>query len=73
MIKLAQTITDGLTSARSGRRHLERALKEEWRASRVAQQDRAHLATVAYAPSLCRPDLSPAAPLSRSLQPPLRS
>ena len=73
MIKFSQTITDGLTSARNGSRHLERAFKEEWRAIRIAQQDRAHLATVANAPSLRRQDLSPVAPLFRSLQPPIRS
>ena len=73
MIKLSQTITDGLASARSGRRHLKRAVKEEWRAIRIAQQDRAHLATVAHAPSLGRQALSPAVPGPRSVEPPMRS
>ena len=54
MIKLSQTIADRLASARNGSRHLEQTLKEEWRAIRVSQQDRAHLATVAYAPSIHR-------------------
>jgi len=73
MIKLSQTITVGLASARSGRRYFKRAVKEEWRALRIAQQDRAHLATVAHAPSLRRPGFPPAAAVSRSLQAPVRS
>lgn len=59
MTKLSRTITDGLASARNGGRHLERTLREEWRAIRIAEQDRAHLATVANAPSISRQDPFP--------------
>ncbi len=72
MAKLSQTITDGLASARNGGRNLERALKGEWRAIRIAEQDRAHLATVAYAPSLGRQDPYPTVAALRSIGPPMR-
>jgi hypothetical protein len=45
------TAIEGLLSAHNGHRQFKQVLKEEWRALYVAQQDRAHLATVAHAPS----------------------
>lgn len=51
MSKLSDKLTYGLASARSGGLNLEQALKSEWRALRVAEQDRAHLATIAQAPA----------------------
>lgn len=67
----AQTICDGPISARNGSRHLERAVKEEWRAMPIAEQDRAHLATLAHAPAIRRPAPSPVVAISRALQPPI--
>jgi hypothetical protein len=44
-------IEDGTTAFCNGRQQLKQVLKEEWRAIRIAQQDRAHLATVALNPA----------------------
>ena len=40
-------VEDGATVVCNGRQQLKQVLKEEWRAIRISQQDRAHLATVA--------------------------
>jgi hypothetical protein len=47
-------VEDGATAVWNERQQLKRVLKEEWRAIRIAQQDRAHLATAAHAPSTQR-------------------
>jgi len=73
MTKLTETIAYSLVSARSGRQQLEQVLREEWRAIRIAEQDRAHLATVANAPSTLRLSLNPAITIRRSVEPPVRS
>ena len=44
-------VEDGATAARGGCQQLKQVLKEEWRAISIAQQDRAHLATVALNPA----------------------
>lgn len=76
MSKLLKRFAAGLASAQCGHRNFERALKQEWRAIRTAEQDRAHLAT------LVRPPLSDARPVeppveqslapSSSVEPPVR-
>ncbi len=54
---------DGATAAHNERRQLKQVLKEEWRAIRMAEQDRAYLATVAHAPSTQRILFEPAGDL----------
>ena len=54
---------DGATAAHNERRELKQVLTEEWRAIRIAQQDRAHQATVAHAPSPQRILFEPAGDL----------
>ncbi len=54
---------DGATAAHNERRQLKQVLKEEWRAIRIAQQDRAYMATVAHTPSTQRILFEPAGDL----------
>jgi hypothetical protein len=54
---------DGATAAHNERRQVKQVLKEEWRAIRITQQDRAYLATVAHAPSAQRILFEPAGDL----------
>lgn len=75
MSKLSEKLADGPASANGGGFILKRALKAEWRALRVAEQDRAHLATIVQAPltqvpvTQVRP-VHPPVTFARSLQPP---
>ena len=62
----------GLAAAQGGRRTVERAVRDEWRAIRMAQQDRAHLATLAHPPTTHAPSVEPPSAAPSSLQPPAR-
>ena len=50
MGKLARTLSHGLGRVRRGPGKLGRALRRQWRAWRIAQADRAHLATTGDRP-----------------------
>jgi len=69
MSKLSDRLASGLASARAGGLNLERALKSEWRAIRVAEQDRAHLATIAQAPVRAVRPIQPAVAPPRPVRP----
>jgi len=72
MSKLLQRVAAGWVSVRAGPQDFQRALKREWRASRTAEQDRAHLATLMRAPATHEdPVESPPAP-APSMAPPVR-
>jgi hypothetical protein len=72
MSKLTEGLAYGLVSARGERHNLQRALTKEWRAIRIAEQDRAHLATIAEAPLIHLRPVPPSVTFSRSVQPPAR-
>jgi hypothetical protein len=77
MSKLLEGLAYGLASASAGGLNLKHTLLREWRAIRMAEQDRAHLATIVQAPLAQRPltevrPVHPPVTFPRSVQPPSR-
>lgn len=82
MSKLLEGLAYGLASAGNGGLNLKQALIKEWRAIRMAEQDRAHLATIVQAPLAQRPHaqrpltegrlVHPPVTFARSVEPPGR-
>ena len=70
MSKRSERLAYGLVSANSGSLNLHRALTKEWRAIRIAKQDRAHLATIAQAPFTQMLPVQLPVTLRPSVQPP---
>jgi len=77
MSKLLEGLAYGLASAGSGGLNLKQALIKQWRAIRMAEQDRAHLATIVQTPLTRIPltgerPVHPPVTFARSVEPPGR-